>query len=115
MAKQDSDQPLLHDLADKKFNSVWHAEVFALTVALHQAGVFSWPEWTAFFAAHIQDQPSVGVGDHGDDAYYLAWLAALTQLLAERNITMAEEIGIFAEKWRQAYLLTPHGHPVRLS
>ena len=35
------------------FEQPWQAEAFALTVGLHAAGVFSWPEWSQTLAVEI--------------------------------------------------------------
>ena len=38
------------------FSAVWHAQLFALTAHLYDQGLFSWPQWTATLAHHIQAQ-----------------------------------------------------------
>lgn len=35
------------------FNEAWEAEAFAMVLALHEAKLFSWSEWTAALAREI--------------------------------------------------------------
>ena len=39
-----------------KFQSPWHAELFALTLSLHKAGHFSWPEWTQYLGKALKEE-----------------------------------------------------------
>ena len=39
------------------FAEPWQATAFALTVALHERGLFSWPEWAATLGRHIAAEP----------------------------------------------------------
>ena len=36
-------------VAEKPFEMPWHAEAFALAVALNEAGLFRWEDWTRQF------------------------------------------------------------------
>jgi Nitrile hydratase beta subunit, N-terminal len=36
------------------FREPWEAHAFAMTLALHERGVFTWPEWAAALAAEIK-------------------------------------------------------------
>ena len=38
---------------DPAFESPWHAQVFALTVYLNEAGHFAWPDWAQRFGATL--------------------------------------------------------------
>jgi nitrile hydratase accessory protein len=66
------------------FNEPWEARAFAITVTLHQRGVFTWPEWSAALAREIARAQQGGDQDSGN-TYYLHWLRALETLLAERG------------------------------
>src|SRR5690606_10379087 len=59
------------------FAEPWHAQAFAMAVALNERGLIAWSDWADTLAAEIRD------GGHGggEDGYYLAWLAALERLL----------------------------------
>ena len=64
-------------------------------------------------AHKLATDANAGNLDGGDD-YYSAWLAALEALLQGHDVAGAPEIEQMASDWRQAYLETPHGNPVRL-
>jgi nitrile hydratase accessory protein len=66
---------------DRAFKEPWEARVFAMTVLLHERGVFSWPEWTLALSREIQRAKSGGNPDLGD-TYYQHWLNALETLTA---------------------------------
>ena len=109
-----------------KFQSPWHAELFALTLSLHKAGQFSWPEWTQYLGKALkeenvpefefvnEDASDVAGDDAGDDGYYHAWLTALCALLCDKQITSNHEIAKMKHRWAEAYSRTPHGQPVSL-
>ena len=42
------------------FRAPWEAQAFAMVVALHQAGHFTWPEWVATISAEIQQAQQAG-------------------------------------------------------
>lgn len=97
-----------------RFDEPWHAQVFALTVALSEAGRFGWPEWTEAFGAALARR---GLGrelDGGED-YYMAWLEALEGLLAQKGLAEPGHVAALRDAWEAAYLATPHGRPVRLA
>lgn len=97
-----------------RFDQPWHAQVFALTVALSEQGAFTWPEWTNHFSAELarrgQDRPQDGSND-----YYTAWLATLETLAAQRDLATPDAIEQMRSKWEAAYLTAPHGDPVKLA
>src|SRR5689334_25446595 len=65
------------------FEEPWQAKAFALTVALHERGLYSWQEWSETLGAKIAAGEA-----HGDASeYYRNWLAALEGLLAEKGVT----------------------------
>lgn len=97
-----------------RFDDPWHAQVFALTVALSEAGHFSWAEWTQAFGASLKGQAAAGALDGGDD-YFTAWLETLERLLAGRDLVGSAEAAAMRDAWERAYLATPHGQSVRLS
>lgn len=51
------------------FAEPWQAEAFALTVRLHEAGCFSWPEWAAMLAALLREVRDRGDVDDGSRYY----------------------------------------------
>jgi nitrile hydratase accessory protein len=94
------------------FTAPWHAQLFAVTVHLSEAGHFSWTDWTQTFGAALKRHGLSKELDGGDD-YFSAWLEALEVTLTD--LAGGAEIATLADQWRRAYLNTPHGAPVRLS
>lgn len=99
--------------APRPFAAPWHAQLFALTVHLNEAGLFDWPDWAAAFGATLKRHGIEKELDGGDD-YYTAWLETLEQLLAGLGLAGAGELSVLKQAWEEAYLATPHGAPVRL-
>ena len=91
------------------FEEPWQAEAFALTVGLHAAGVFSWPEWSRTLAVEI-----ARLAERGREDYFGCWLNALETLLTEKGVATHSELTGLAAAWGEAYRRTPHGQPVRL-
>ena len=73
------------------FAEPWHAQLFAITMRLSQAGHFSWTEWSERFGAVQSAQAEAGAPDDGS-AYYDAWLAALESLLIETGLAGAGDL-----------------------
>ena len=92
------------------FAEPWQAEAFALTVALHEKGLFSWGEWAATLSAEVK-RP--GASDDGHD-YYEHWLAALEKLLVSKGVAPTAEVDALAAAWERAAHATPHGKPILL-
>ena len=80
---RDSDGPV--------FREPWEAQAFAMTLALHERGVFTWPEWAAALAAEIKRAQSAGDPDSGE-TYYSHWLNALEKLVAEKGVTTPDTL-----------------------
>ncbi len=95
------------------FAEPWHAQVFALTVHLNEAGLFAWPDWAARFGATLARHGLDRDLDGGAD-YFAAWLETLETLLAETGRAAPEDVDRIRAEWEAAYLSTPHGQPVRL-
>lgn len=96
------------------FAEPWHAQLFAITVRLSEAGHFDWPEWAERFAARLKAASEAGAPKDGS-AYFDVWLETLEALLGEKGLTGAEDLAALKAAWTQAYLDTPHGKPVRLN
>ena len=96
------------------FREPWEAHVFAMALALHQRGIFTWPEWAAALAAQIDAARSRGDADLGD-TYYRHWLAALETLVAAKGAGSADELERYRVAWDRAAGRTPHGQPIVLS
>ena len=92
------------------FSEPWQAEAFALTVALHEKGLFSWNEWAEALSAEVKKP---GAAADGSD-YYRHWLAALEKLLAAKGIALKPDVDAVAAAWERAAHATPHGKPILL-
>jgi nitrile hydratase accessory protein len=95
------------------FREPWEAQAFAMTLLLHQRGLFSWSEWAAALAAQIQEAQAAGDADRGD-TYYHHWLAALEALVAVKGASSPEELSSYRRAWAHAADRTPHGQPIDL-
>jgi nitrile hydratase accessory protein len=95
------------------FREPWEAQAFAIVLALHERGVFSWPEWTAMLAEEIKRAQAAGDPDTGE-TYYRHWLAALERLVADKGIASRETLIRYRDAWDRAADRTPHGTPIEL-
>ena len=95
------------------FREPWEAEAFAMTLALHERGLFAWSEWTAVLTDEIKRAQANGDPDTGD-TYYRHWLAALERIVAEKGITDAAALARYRAAWDHAADRTPHGMPIVL-
>jgi len=95
------------------FREPWEAQAFAMAVALHERGLFSWNEWAAALANEIKAAQADGDPDLGD-TYYRHWLATLEKLVVEKRVTTAETLHRTRDAWDHAADRTPHGAPIVL-
>jgi nitrile hydratase accessory protein len=95
------------------FREPWEAQAFALAVALHERGAFTWPEWAAALAAEIRRAQAAGDPDTGE-TYYRHWLAALERLVDEKGLAEPTTLERYADAWGRAAERTPHGTPIEL-
>jgi nitrile hydratase accessory protein len=96
------------------FCAPWEAQAFAICLALHERGLFTWPEWAAALAAEIRRAQASGDPDLGD-TYYRHWLAALERLVAEKGAAEPAALARCRAAWAQAAARTPHGAPITLT
>jgi nitrile hydratase accessory protein len=95
------------------FREPWEAQAFAMTLALFDRGLFTWPEWAAMLGAEIQRARAKGDPDTGE-TYYRHWLAALERMVAEKGVTDGPTLARFRDAWDHAADRTPHGMPIEL-
>ena len=95
------------------FNAPWEAQAFAMTVTLHERGVFTWAEWAAALSAQIKRAQADGDPDTGE-TYYQHWLATLENLIAEKGVTTRSDLHRYRDAWDHAADRTPHGQPIEL-
>ena len=103
------------DVEGPVFAEPWQAQAFALTVRLHDAGHFSWSEWTAALAGELRQAVDRGEPDNDAARYYHHWLTALERLVTAKGLTNMAALNRRKDAWAQAYRSTPHGQPVELN
>ena len=95
------------------FGAPWEAEAFALALALHERGFFTWTEWATTLGEEIKKAQAAGDPDTGD-TYYHHWLATLERLVAAKGLTDAQALARTRDAWEHACARTPHGMPIAL-
>jgi nitrile hydratase accessory protein len=95
------------------FREPWEAQAFALALALHERGVFSWPEWAAALGEEIRKAQAAGDPDTGE-TYYRHWLAALERLVAAKGLADPQTLARARDAWQRACARTAHGSPINL-
>ena len=104
---------LPQDAAGPVFREPWEAQAFAMTLALHERGLFSWKEWAEALALEIKRAQAAGDPDTGE-TYYQHWLAALEQLVAQKGVATRDTLERYRDAWDHACARTPHGQPIEL-
>lgn len=104
---------LPRDEGGPTFREPWEAQAFAMAVALHKNGLFTWNEWAAALAEEIKRAQRAGDPDTGE-TYYRHWLAALERLVAEKGIADGASLARYRDAWDHAADRTPHGQPIEL-
>jgi nitrile hydratase accessory protein len=96
------------------FRAPWEAHAFAMALALHECGLFTWREWAAALADEIKHAQAEGDPDTGD-TYYRHWLAALERLVVEKAAADPAALARCRAAWHRAAERTPHGIPIALT
>jgi nitrile hydratase accessory protein len=102
--------PLPCDAAGPVFAEPWQAQAFAMVVALHGKGLFTWTEWAAALSHEVSQH---GMADDGG-RYYEFWLEALEHIAIGKGVATHDHIDALAEAWARAAEATPHGKPIDL-
>ena len=95
------------------FREPWEAQAFSMALALHQRGVFTWPEWAAALADEIKHAQAAGDPDTGE-TYYRHWLATLERLVTAKGVASEQTLARYRDAWDRAAGRTPHGTPIEL-
>lgn len=98
-------------VGDPVFPEPWAAEAFAMTVHLHEKGLFVWSEWVETLSKELH-RP--GRAEDGSD-YFDCWVAALSDLLVSGGVADASAILDLQKSWQRAAEATPHGKPIELA
>jgi nitrile hydratase accessory protein len=102
------------DVDGPVFNAPWQAQAFAMTLALHESGAFTWPEWATALAAAIRRAQDDGDPDTGA-TYYHHWLDALETLVLSKGLGDGAQLHALEQAWAGAALRTPHGEAITLT
>ncbi len=115
MTSRDTEQfaPLARRDDEPVFDEPWQAEALGLAFSLAERGVYSPAEWSQTLGSEHRGLLGGGAADT-PETYYEAVVKALERLLWEKGPISAEVLEDRVSNWRQAYLNTPHGQPVRL-
>ena len=105
LARRD-DEPL--------FDEPWQAQALGLAFSLAERGVYSPAEWSQKLG-FVHSQILEGGAPDTPQTYYEAVVHALEQLIGEKESFSSNLLEDRVSEWRQAYLNTPHGQPVKLS
>ncbi len=95
------------------FAEPWQAQAFAMTLALYERGLFTWPEWADALSAEIKVAQAAGDPDRGD-TYYHHWLAALERMVTMKGAATRPDLNAMRDAWDRAAKATPHGEPIEL-
>ena len=95
------------------FREPWEAQAFAMTLALHARGLFTWNEWAETLAGEIKRAQAAGDADSGE-TYYRHWLATLEKLVAAKGVATSDTLHRYRDAWDHAADRTPHGSPIEL-
>jgi nitrile hydratase accessory protein len=96
------------------FREPWEAQAFAMALALHARGLFTWNEWAAALADEIKRAQKSGDPDSGE-TYYRHWLATLETLISAKGVATSEALHRYRDAWDHAADRTPHGSPIVLT
>jgi nitrile hydratase accessory protein len=101
------------DEAGPVFKAPWEAQAFAMTLALHERGVFTWKEWAKSLSEAIRDAQLAGDPDTGE-TYYMHWLTALERISTVKGLVTSGVLEQRKHEWDEAARRTPHGEPIEL-
>jgi nitrile hydratase accessory protein len=98
-------------LDEPVFREPWEAQAFAMTVLLHQKGLFTWAEWAQALSTQIAASQTAPAAE---TPYYQHWLAALETLVAYKGLSSPDELTRYQRAWEHAAQRTPHGMSIDL-
>ncbi len=105
---------LPRDAEGPVFTAPWQSQAFALVLALHERGAFTWPEWAAALTDAIRAAQAAGDPDDGS-TYWQHWLDALESLVLAKGLGGAEQLHALEHAWEAAAERTPHGAAIVLT
>lgn len=103
--------PIPRDVGGPVFAEPWQAQAFALTLQLHEAGLFTWTEWAEALSREIREHLAEGGCTDGSD-YYERWCEALEHIVVAKGASSHKLIDDTSASWIRAAEATPHGMPI---
>lgn len=105
---------LQRDAGSPVFTAPWQSQAFALVLALHERGAFTWPEWAAALTDAIRKAQAAGDPDDGS-TYWQHWLDALESLVLAKGLGSSAQLHALEHAWEAAAERTPHGAALALT
>ena len=105
-------QELPQDVEGPVFKEPWEAQAFAMTLILHERGVFTWSEWADTLAHAIRDASAENDHDTGEN-YYQHWLMALERITIDKKLVSDAVLAHRKQEWDHIARHTPHGMPIK--
>ncbi len=106
-------QPLKNLDGTPVFEQEWQAQVLAMADAMIANKSIEPTGWSEAFGARLAQAHAAGRQDDME-TYYAVALDTLETLMTSQGALTKVEISKRREAWKQAYLRTPHGQPVKL-
>jgi nitrile hydratase accessory protein len=111
---KDALKPLASVDGEAAFDEPWQAEALAIADTLVQNGMFSAGTWSAALGEALRNAEAGGASDD-QQTYYQCVVTALESLIAQHSEIDRPAMSAKRDDWKQAYLATPHGQPVKLA
>lgn len=95
------------------FEQEWQAQILAMVDALIINNSIEPASWSEAFGTGLTQARAAGRPDDLG-TYYAVALDTLEKLVTEQCKVTESELSSKRQAWKQAYLSTPHGRPVKL-
>ena len=105
--------PVARDNEEPIFNEAWEAQAFAIVVALHEAKLFRWSEWTAALSREIA--AASGSSGPGADDLLSALARCARSSHRRKGRSDPRRLGCPQGRLGARSGATPHGEPILLS
>lgn len=106
-------KPLARTDGNPVFDEPWQAQALAMADNLIKQKIFGASEWSEHLG-NLLRQAEENQQPDNSDTYYRCVIVAIENMLSERDCISKSEMKHREQAWRQAYLNTPHGMPVKL-
>src|SRR5258708_19801018 len=80
------------------FREPWEAQAFAMALALHARGLFTWNEWAEALAEEIKRAQALGDPDTGEP-YYRHYLPTLQPLIPSKGLAPPPTLHPYPHPW----------------